>query len=340
MCKLLFVCSRLEEQLRELEKRKQLLLEKKRGSDSTQGSYNTPSKKSSICSMDSLLSPPLSKKVLRLQEYEEGGDTIKVGVDTIKVAVDTIKVGGDTIRENSSVHHSRTEEGERRVKEAEQHKKEADHRGDKIDEMERRLKESLEVELSTSRQESGSMFSHSWSKGSSSPMHLSDSTRSPSLNSWRNSTSPSDVRAGSGHSNAHTFGHYPLPPATATTTTGSGHHPLTPGSTTATGSGHYPLTPGPTTTAGSGHYPLPTTTTTAGSGNYPLPSPALASGSGFHDARRIISHSDSSEWTEFACASTSSGSVEVGGQIATTPIKNLSDFDPISTNSTDPSKPP
>lgn len=286
--------------MRELEKRKQLLLEKKRGSDSTQGSYNTPSKKS----MESLLSPPLSKKVLRLQEYEEGGDTIKVG--------------GDTTRENrvpSSAHYSRTEEGgERRGKEAERRGKEADHRGsDKLNEMERRLKERLEVELSlsTSRQESGSMFSHGWSKGlpspamGTSPMHSSDNTRSPSLNSWRNSTSPSDVRPGGGHG---TFGYCPLPTTTTTALAG-----------------------------GAG-----------GSGHHPHPSASTGNGSGFHDARKVISHSDSSEWTEFACASTSSGSVEVGGQIGTvsthsssTPIRSLSDFDPISTNSsTDPSKPP
>lgn len=270
---------RLDKEMKQLQRRKlsliELYSERKRGSDTSQGSSGLgPSKKSSVCSMDS---PPLQKKVVRLQEYEE-------------VEIQPVK-GKGSLQDSTRCHtHNMSH--------------------DKIIEMERRVKEELEAGLSTGLatfrqpkrgEERGLSPSQTWSKGSTSPQHSSASDRhSPVIGKCGSGISTSEVR--------------PVGPS---------HHATAAG-TPATFGHHYPPSSPPTNSARPGR-------------------------SGFHDnGRRNVSHSDSSEWTEFACASTSGGSVEVGGQLSSSVYSSsnhlssagaisMSEFDPIRT--IDSSKP-
>lgn len=264
------MCFRVEKKIRQLEKRKQNLMEmynqRKRGSDSSQGSSGIgPSKKSSVASMDPLQSPSSHKKVL-LQEYEEGELPLKGKKDVSKRS-----------SEDSGHPHSESRE--------------------KISEMERRVKEELEAEFKPKRAEDPSSLSasRSWSKVSNftSPLHSSASDR---------------------------------------------HSPVVGGRWVSGGLSEVHPVPSHTAPPPSGHFPPLSPTATAH---------LEARRSGFHDNGRKVSHSDSSEWTEFACASTSGGSVEVGGQLGSSVYSSrdtlcgMSEFDPISTSiSGDFPKPP
>ena len=264
--------------MKQLEKRKQSLMnmcnQRKRGSDSSQGSSGIgPSKKSSVVSMDPLTSSPSFQKKVLLQEYEEGELPLRGKKDVSK-----------RLSEDSGHPHSESHE--------------------KICEMERRVAEELEVELKQPlkrSEEQGALgVSRTWSKSSNftSPLHSSASDRHSPVGRWTSPT-PSEVHPAPSHTPP-TFSHHHFPP-------------LSPTATTHTDTGR----------------------------------------SGFLDNRsRKVSHSDSSEWTEFACASTSGGSVEVGGRLGSSvnsssnhlsskDTLSMSEFDPISTSITgDPPKPP
>lgn len=233
---------RLDQELKQLERKKQSLVEqyiqKKRVSDSSsQGSSHAPSKKTSVCSMDALNSPPLHKKVVRLQEYEEGENSVN--------AIKEVAVG------DSIAHHAHDL-----------------NRDDKISEMERRVMEKLDASLSTSKQGKEAVIS--WSKGSmvSIPLHPTATAlldrQSPVLAKWAATTPPSDGKPTAPlTSQSPAFGLFTPPPPSSS----------------------------PTSTV-------------------------RPNRSGFHSSNsghKSASHSDSSEWTEYACVSTSGGSVEVGG---------------------------
>lgn len=187
--------------MQQLEMRKQSLMEaydqRKRGSDSSQSSSGLGhSKKPSVCSVDVLTSPPLQKKVARLQEYEE------------------VSVKGKPSSSDSTPSHTHNP---------------------KISEMEMRVKEELEAGLSTYRQQQhkrsdeqgGLSLAQTRGKGSSgggSPRH----DRHSPVNKWGGaSTSPSEVRPSPAHAvSSHTpptFGHFP-PSPTATRPGRSGFH--------------------------------------------------------------------------------------------------------------------
>lgn len=265
-----------------MEKRKRSLLDhykhKKRGSDSSQGSHS-PSKKSSIDSGEVLLSPP-PKRVVRLQEYEEAAIIPKSEGPAPSGKLEE-PMPPHSRRTSSPTHSSGR---------------------DKISEMERRVKEELEVELTTRGREEHSKSSPNIIGGSS-PLHTTQDLprQSPVLSEkWSHaSSSTSDTR------------------------------PHTSSMITASSFSHFPPT-------------SPTSTRSKKT-------------SGFVDSNRhkLSSHSDSNEWTEFAYASVSGSSVEVGSKpftvYSTHPGSGetvMSEFDPIKTASSgtssggDPSKPP
>jgi hypothetical protein len=255
--------------MKQLEKRKRSLMElcqRKRGSDCSQESSGLgPSKKSSVSSMDALNSPPLLKKVVRLQEYEEGEPPARRKSDV-----------GKGSPENPTLGHT--------------------HNGSRaeISEMEERVKNDLETGLTgvyRTPKKNDEQGSQAWHRAPTSPL-LSDRQHSPGVARW----------GGSGSATSPT------------------HHRIT-----AAGA----VTAPPTF---SHHFP-------------PRSPPAHNNGSS------KFSHSDSSEWTDFACVSTSGGSVEVGGRLGSSVYSSsnnlssneaiiMSEFDPISASVTgDPSKP-
>lgn len=249
-----------------MEKKKQTLLDqykhKKMGSDSSPGS----SKKSSVDLAEGLLSPPLQKRVVRLQEYEEAAIPAKIEVNSASPKPEELT------RSTHSPSH------------------------DKISEMERRVKEELEVELTARGREEQSKSSSSMVGINNSPRHSTPDLprQSPVLSDkWVHHTSPSSSSSSSSDTRLpHTstaFGHFPPPSPTLSHSKKAGH--------------------------------------------------------------KLPPHSDSNEWTEFACASVSGSSVEVGSgpfsvysthpSSGETISSNMSEFDPIKTESSsaDPSKP-
>lgn len=249
----------------------------KRGSDSSssQGS-RTPNKKSSVCSVEALSSPPLlHKRVVRLKEYEEGDVPMK----TEKVSTS-----------KAEAHHSHNLNREK---------------------MEMRVKEELEMELSphsrhhvaqapvtTERGEepSNTHMPQNWSKSTAgnSPLHSSSSRQYPTMDKWGTTESRSNTAATATPMQSLSYFSPPPPPS---------------------------------------------------------PTSMHSSRSGFLDGShsKTVSHSDSNEWTEFACASVS-GSSEVGNRVYSSQPSSaevlsvsMSEFDPIrsspSTSSAgDPSK--
>ena len=250
--------------MKELEKRKQRLLDqythRKRDSDSSSLEslgHLTTSKKSSVGSMETPPSPPHHKRVVRLQEFEEG---------------DTSETEQEASHPDRHTHYSPGQ--------------------DKVSEMEKRVKEELEVELTPQRlhppdkgeELGGVMVHHNWPKrsGSSSPLVQPTIEQMP-LEKWNNTH-------------------------------------------------HSPSSPKTISQPYMTHFPSLSLQTSLQLGQ--------GGGKTLQTGPRVVSHSDSNEWTDFACASVSGSSVEVGGPLSSRPSSgegsmsstaaNMAEFDPIS----------
>ena len=273
-----FPLCRLDEEVKELERKKQSLLEqykqKKRGSDSSQDG-RSPSKKSSVDS-GVLLSPPLQKRVVRLQEYEEAPAPQVLRTDSPPAGKSDAEAPVTTSSSLAPAHAHLHQTSPARKQ---------SH--DKINEMERRVKEELEADFNNTRRrdDTGLRGSSTNIAGTShSPLHsMPDLPRqSPVLSEkWSHSTSSTAASSSADTRTHNTFSGFP-----------------------------------------------PTSPTLPGAGR---------SGSFANKMK-----SDSNEWTEFACASVSGSSVEVGGSNKPFSVHpssgetlssstNMSEFDPIKT---------
>ena len=300
--------------MKELERRRQGLLErykqKKRGSDSSQDSQS-PGKKSSVGSMEVLLSPPLAKRAVRLQEYQEA--TAKTSGELSSEEPTPRPPSAMASNHHHHHHHtpSPTPHHYHASSPTPQQHGNARHSNEKITEMERRVKEELEAELTThghTHRRGDEHFKSSTGIGGTSPLH---STHAQDLPGRSPMVPHSDKRISTSSSSSPSAA-----PAQPAFTSGS-------------------------------HFTAPTS---------PPTSHSRKTGSGFADcssgARKKppFSQSDSNEWTEFASASVSGSSVEVGGGGARPSFPlyagshppgpggsqsgdNMSEFDPIKTAS-------
>ncbi len=326
----MFWCAlfRVEEDMRELERRKQSLLmqykqHKKRGSDSSSHGSQTPGKKSSVGSMEGVLSPPLNKRVVRLREYEEGDLSVS-GTSTEKDAA----AEGDPPTSHTPPNLNL-----------------------KISEFERRVKEDLEAGLSGRHHPQAATMTEKGEELSSTPGLSQNWSKSSSLS----------ASGGSGTSPLHLLPHHGggggAPPPSASTSTSLVNSDLprhSPGMEkwSATSSSSSPselnrtVPQHPSAQPTFCPFPLPTSPTMGGKARFSSSS-GVPTGLSRNQA---FSHSDSNEWTEFACASVSGSSVEVGGGAVSTvsspyvgggggggggggSSEEISEFDPIRTRS-------
>ena len=277
--------------------------------------------------MEGVLSPPLGKRVVRLREYEEGDATVGGGSSEKDRSVKGVAAGeGDS----PSLHATPPVLNER------------------LTEFERRVKENLDVELrhpSHGSSDKGDDF------GSASGIQQN----------WSKSSSLS-ASGGSGTSPLHP----PLPPSASASLMNPELSRHSPGwSSTASSSSPSDLRSA-AAVGGSSQPPnfAPFATPTSPTPRTQFSVHAAAGGSTGRGVGRKpaggVTHSDSNEWTEFAYASVSGSSVEVGGVYNNSSssssskkgngemLNSMSEFDPIRTransslsgsSSTDSSKP-